>query len=46
MNVMAMGNVKKGSVSAIRDLWVQTAVSVPKQLSAIKISDSGRIRES
>lgn len=46
MNVVAMGNVKRGNVSAIRDLWVQTAVSVPKELNVIKVSESGGIRES
>lgn len=40
MIVVAMGNVKRGNVSAIRDLWAQTAVSAPKELSVTKVSDS------
>lgn len=40
MTVVATGNVKRGNVSAIRDLWVQTAVNVPKELSVIKVSES------
>lgn len=40
MTVAATGNVKRGNVSAIRDSLVQTAVSVPKQLGVVKISES------
>ncbi len=37
--VVAMANVRWGNVSAIRDSWVQTAVSVHKELSVIKVSE-------
>lgn len=37
MTVVAMGNVRRGNVSANRDSWVQTAVSVHKELSVIKV---------
>lgn len=40
MTVVAMGNVRRGNVSANRDSWVQTAVSVHKELSVIKVSES------
>lgn len=40
MTVVAMGHVRRGNVSANRDLWVQTAVSVPKELSVLKVSES------
>lgn len=38
--VVAMGNVRRGNVSANRDSWVQTAVSVHKEPSVIKVSES------
>lgn len=40
MTVVAMGNVKRGNVSANKDSWVQTAVSVHKELSVLKVSES------
>lgn len=40
MNVVATGNVRRGNVCANRDSWVQTAVSVHKELSVIKVSES------
>lgn len=38
--VVAMGNVRRGNVSANRDSWVSTAVSVHKELSVIKVSEN------
>lgn len=40
MTVVAMANVRRGNVSANRDSWVQTAVSVHKELSVIKVSET------
>lgn len=40
MTVVAMGNVRRGNVSANRDSWVQTAVSVHKELSVLNVSES------
>lgn len=37
MTVVATGNVRRGNVSAIKDLWVQTAVSVHKVPSVVKV---------
>lgn len=39
MTVMAMGNVRRVNVSASRDSWVQTAVSVHKELSVLGVSE-------
>ena len=40
MTVVAMGNVRRVNVSANRDSWVQTAVSVHQELSVIKVSET------
>lgn len=40
MTVVAIWNVRKGNVSAKRDSWVQTAVSVHQELSVIKVSEA------
>lgn len=40
MTVVEMGNVRRGNVSAIKDLWVQTAVSVHRVPSVVKVSKS------
>lgn len=40
MTVVATGNVTKENVSAIRDSQVQTVVSVSKEPSVIKVSES------
>lgn len=40
MTVVAMGNVRRGNAPANRDSWVQTAVSVHKELTVLKVSES------
>lgn len=38
--VVAMENVRRENVSAIRDSWVQIAVSVHRELTVVKVSES------